>query len=61
MIPRIADGTRRALRLEKFFVVDNVARYPPLTTDEMKTLANRMADEEVARTANVHPGRFTTG
>lgn len=35
---------RRTARLEKLFVVDSVAHYPRLTTDEMKALANRIAD-----------------
>jgi hypothetical protein len=42
----LASLQRRASRLEKFFVVDNVAHYPPLTTDEMTALANRIADGE---------------
>ena len=40
----LASLQRRTARLEKFFVVDSVAHYPPLTKDEMKALANRMAD-----------------
>ena len=40
----LASLQRRTARLEKFFVVDSVAHHPPLTTDEMKALANRMAD-----------------
>ena len=31
----------------KLFVVDSVAHYPRLTTDEMKALANRIADGQM--------------
>jgi hypothetical protein len=46
---------RRVGRLERVIVVDRLPDYPPLTTDEIETLAQRMArgqtwtDEEAAR------------
>ena len=35
---------RRTARLERVFAVDSVAQYPPLTADEMQTLADRKAN-----------------
>ena len=37
---------RRTARLEKFFAVDAVARYPPLTDAEMWALTERIANGE---------------
>lgn len=38
----LASLQRRTARLEKVFVVDHLAHYPPLTADEMEALAERM-------------------
>ena len=40
----LASLLRRTTRLEQVFVMDTMAGYPPLTSDEIAALAQRMAD-----------------
>lgn len=57
----LPDIRRRVGRLEGVFVVDRLADFPPLTTDEIEALVERMASgekwtqEETARVARRCP------